>query len=164
NLDHPVWVDDDSFDVDRHLHRIGLPPPGGRSELSEICGHIASLPLDRGRPLWEMWVIEGVADTDCHRDGRLAVMTKVHHCGVDGVTGANLMSQLAVGCGAPAGRCAWSTWCPRPCPRWSRRCARPSRARRWRVRSPRRGPLSTPASPVAATSRTPNWTSSTSRR
>ncbi len=94
NLDHPVWVDDDNFDVDRHLHRIGLPPPGGRTELSEICGHIASLPLDRRRPLWEMWVIEGVAGTDCHRDGQLAVMTKVHHAGVDGVTGANLMSQL----------------------------------------------------------------------
>ncbi|WP_369807365.1 wax ester/triacylglycerol synthase family O-acyltransferase [Mycobacterium sp. 852002-51057_SCH5723018] len=94
NLDHPVWVDDDNFEVDRHLHRIGLPPPGGRTELSEICGHIASLPLDRRRPLWEMWVIEGVAGTDCHRDGRVAVMTKVHHSGVDGVTGANLMSQL----------------------------------------------------------------------
>jgi diacylglycerol O-acyltransferase len=94
NLDHPVWVDDTNFDVDRHVHRIGLPPPGGRAELSEICGHIASLPLDRGRPLWEMWVIEGVAGTDCHRDGRLAVMTKVRHAGVDGVTGANLMSQL----------------------------------------------------------------------
>ena len=94
NLDHPVWVDDDEFDVDRHLHRVGLPPPGGRAELSEICGHIASLSLDRRRPLWEMWVIEGVAGTDCHRDGRLAVMTKVHHAGVDGVTGANLMSQL----------------------------------------------------------------------
>lgn len=98
NLDHPVWVDDANFEVDRHLHRIGLPPPGGRSELAEICGHIASLPLDRGRPLWEMWVIEGVAGTDCHRvghpGGRLAVMTKVHHSGVDGVTGADLMSQL----------------------------------------------------------------------
>ena len=94
NLDHPVWVDDENFDVDRHLHRIGLPAPGGRSEFSEICGHIASLPLDRRRPLWEMWVIEGVAGTDCHRDGRLGVMTKVHHSGVDGVTGANLMSQL----------------------------------------------------------------------
>jgi diacylglycerol O-acyltransferase / wax synthase len=93
NLDHPVWVDDDNFDVDRHLHRIGLPPPGGRAELSEICGHIASLPLDRRRPLWEMWVIEGVAGTD-HRDGRIGVMTKVHHASVDGVTGANLMSQL----------------------------------------------------------------------
>ncbi|OBI83076.1 wax ester/triacylglycerol synthase family O-acyltransferase [Mycobacterium sp. 1245805.9] len=100
NLDHPVWVDDESFDVDRHLHRIGLPPPGGRSELSEICGHIASLPLDRSRPLWEMWVIEGVAGAD---SDRLAVMTKVHHCGVDGVTGANLMSQLcATEADAPA--------------------------------------------------------------
>ncbi len=103
NLDHPVWVDDENFDVDRHLHRIGLPPPGGRSELSEICGHIAALPLDRRRPLWEMWVIEGVAGTDCHGDGRLAVMTKVHHSGVDGVTGANLMSQLcATEADAPA--------------------------------------------------------------
>ena len=103
NLDHPVWVDDDSFDVDRHVHRIGLPAPGGRAELSEICGHIASLPLDRRRPLWEMWVIEGVAGTDCHRDGRLAVMSKVHHAGVDGVTGANLLSRLcATEADAPA--------------------------------------------------------------
>lgn len=107
NLDHPVWVDDEKFNVDRHLHRIALPAPGGRAELSEICGHIAERPLDRGRPLWEMWVIEGVAGTDCHRSnglgGRLAVMTKVHHAGVDGVTGANLMSQLcATQADAPA--------------------------------------------------------------
>ena len=94
NLDHPVWVEDKDFDVDRHLHRIGLPSPGGRVELAEICGHIASLPLDRSRPLWEMWVIENVAGTDAHDGGRIAVMTKVHHAGVDGVTGANLMSQL----------------------------------------------------------------------
>jgi WS/DGAT/MGAT family acyltransferase len=94
NLDHPVWVEDKDFDVDRHLHRIGLPAPGGRLELGEICGHIASLSLDRSRPLWEMWVIENIAGTDAHAGGRLAVMTKVHHAAVDGVTGANLMSQL----------------------------------------------------------------------
>lgn len=98
NLDHPVWVDDVNFHIDRHLHRIALPAPGGRAELAEICGHIAESPLDRRRPLWEMWVIEGIAGTDCHRlgdpAGRLAVMTKVHHAAVDGVTGANLMSQL----------------------------------------------------------------------
>jgi diacylglycerol O-acyltransferase len=94
NLDYPVWVDDDAFDLGTHLHRIGLPSPGGRRELAEVCGHIASVPLDRSRPLWEMWVIEGVADTDPRAGGLLAVMTKVHHAAVDGVTGANLLSQL----------------------------------------------------------------------
>ena len=94
NLDYPVWVDDDSFDLDRHLVRIELPSPGGRRELAEICGHIASAPLDRSKPLWEMWVIEGVADTDPRAGGLLAVMTKVHHAAVDGVSGANLLSQL----------------------------------------------------------------------
>jgi diacylglycerol O-acyltransferase len=94
NLDYPVWVDDDAFDLDRHLFRISLPSPGGRRELAEICGHIATEPLDRGKPLWEMWVIEGIADTDPHAGGVLAVMTKVHHAAVDGVTGANLLSQL----------------------------------------------------------------------
>jgi WS/DGAT/MGAT family acyltransferase len=94
NLDHPVWVEDEEFDVDRHLHRIGLPAPGGRVELAEICGHLASLPLDRRHPLWEMWAIEGLDGSDARKGGRLAVMTKVHHAAVDGVTGANLMSQL----------------------------------------------------------------------
>ena len=94
NLDHPVWVEDEEFDVDRHLHRVGLPAPGGRVELAEICGHLAALPLDRRHPLWEMWAIEGLDGTDARKGGRMAVMTKVHHAAVDGVTGANLMSQL----------------------------------------------------------------------
>ncbi|MGV0853849.1 WS/DGAT/MGAT family O-acyltransferase [Mycolicibacterium phlei] len=94
NLDHPVWVDDKDFDLDRHLHRIGLPSPGGPRELADICGHIASVPLDRSRPLWEKWVIENVDGTDPRDGGRVVVMTKVHHAGVDGVSGANLMSQL----------------------------------------------------------------------
>jgi diacylglycerol O-acyltransferase / wax synthase len=94
NLDHPVWVEDEAFDIGRHLQRISLPPPGGRRELAEICGHIASRPLNRDKPLWEMWVIEGVADTDPHAGGLLAVMTKVHHALADGMTGANLLSQL----------------------------------------------------------------------
>lgn len=94
NLDHPVWVEDEDFDVQRHLHRIGLPAPGGRAELAEICGHLAALPLDRRHPLWEMWVIEGLSGSGTRKRGRMAVMTKVHHAAVDGVTGANLMSQL----------------------------------------------------------------------
>src|SRR5690606_12898368 len=59
-----------------------------------ICGHLASLPLDRRRPLWEMWAIEGLDGQDPRKGGRLAVLTKVHHAAVDGVTGANIMSQL----------------------------------------------------------------------
>ena len=94
NIDHPVWVEDNDFDVDRHLHRIAVPAPGGRAELAEMCGHIASLPLDRSRPLWEMCVIEGIDGTDPRAGGGIAVLTKVHHAAVDGVTGANLMSQL----------------------------------------------------------------------
>jgi len=94
NLNYPVWIEDPDFDIDRHLFRISLPAAARQGELAEICGHIASLPLDRGRPLWEMWVIEADADIDTHQGGRLAVMTKVHHSVVDGVIGANLLSQL----------------------------------------------------------------------
>lgn len=88
NLDHPVWVDDADFDIDRHCHRVAVPAPGGREELAELCGNIAGQPLDRARPLWEMWVIEGLDD------GSVAVMSKMHHAGVDGVTGASMIAQL----------------------------------------------------------------------
>ena len=88
NFDHPVWVEDTDFDIDRHCHRVALPAPGGRDELAELCGDIAGIPLDRARPLWEMRVIEGLDD------GSVAVMSKMHHAGVDGITGANMMAQL----------------------------------------------------------------------
>ena len=89
NLDHPVWVDDENFQLRRHLQRVGVPAPGGRRELADICGYIAGLPLDRDRPLWEMWVLEGDANT-----GAVTVMLKVHHAIVDGIAGANLLAQL----------------------------------------------------------------------
>jgi WS/DGAT/MGAT family acyltransferase len=89
NLDHPVWVDDENFQLRRHLHRVGVPAPGGRRELAEACGYIAGLPLDRDRPLWQMWVLEGGGRSDS-----VAVMLKVHHAVVDGVAGANLLAQL----------------------------------------------------------------------
>jgi diacylglycerol O-acyltransferase / wax synthase len=89
NFDHPVWVDDELFDLARHLHHAALPSPGGPRELAEVCGHVAGLPLDRDRPLWEMWVIEGL-----HGNDALAVVLKAHHAVVDGVGGANLLAQL----------------------------------------------------------------------
>ncbi len=87
-LDHPVWVHDRHFDIDRHVHRLALPSPGGRAELAELTGHFAGLPLDRSRPLWEMWVIEG------YDDGKVVVFMKMHHSTVDGVSGSNLLSHL----------------------------------------------------------------------
>lgn len=93
NLDHPVWVEDAELDVSHHLHRIALPAPGGRRELAEVCGRIASIPLDRSKPLWEMWVIEGIAGTD-PQEGPIALMIKVHHAAVDGVSAGNLINQL----------------------------------------------------------------------
>lgn len=90
NLDHPVWVDDDTFDIDRHLHRIAVPAPGGRAEVSDFCARVAAYPLDRAIPLWEMWVIEGVAGG---RD-RVMVLTKIHHASIDGVTGAEVLARL----------------------------------------------------------------------
>jgi diacylglycerol O-acyltransferase len=87
-IDHPVWVADDDFDIDRHVHRMALPSPGSAAELDALCGHIAGIPLDRSRPLWEFFVIEGL------ESGQVAVFTKMHHSTVDGVSGANAISYM----------------------------------------------------------------------
>jgi diacylglycerol O-acyltransferase / wax synthase len=85
NLDHPVWVEDHDFDLDYHVRRIGCPSPGTEEQLSEIVGDIASRPLDRSRPLWEVWIVEGL------ENGYTASVAKMHHCTIDGVSGANFM-------------------------------------------------------------------------
>lgn len=88
NLDHPVWVEDHNFDIEAHVHRVGVPAPGGQKELADLCAHVAGVPLDRSKPLWEMWVMEGLAN------GCVGIMLRMHHAGVDGVTGAGLIAQL----------------------------------------------------------------------
>lgn len=88
HLDDPVFIEDPDFDITNHVHRVTVPPPGGREELAEVIGDVAGRALDRSKPLWETIVVEGTAD------GTVALVCKVHHACIDGVTGADLMSQL----------------------------------------------------------------------
>jgi len=88
SLGHPSWEDDPDFRVEHHVARWGLPAPGGESELREAVAHLFAAPLDRGRPLWEMHLLEGLCD------GRTALFQKVHHCMIDGMAGAQLLETL----------------------------------------------------------------------
>src|SRR5215210_7424457 len=84
----PSWMDDPHFKLDYHVRRTALPAPGGDEELRNLVGRIMSQRLDRSRPLWELWVAEGLGD------GRWAMISKVHHCMVDGVSATDLLSVL----------------------------------------------------------------------
>ncbi|RZU53385.1 diacylglycerol O-acyltransferase [Krasilnikovia cinnamomea] len=84
NLGRPVWVDDPDFDLDFHLRRTALASPGGDAALEGLVGRVMSQRLDRDRPLWENWLIEGLPE------GRWALLSKVHHCLLDGVSGTQL--------------------------------------------------------------------------
>ena len=88
HLDRPVWVDDPDFDIDRHLLRIAVPPPGGRHEVADLVGQLLSHQLDRSRPLWETWFIDGIAGD------KVALFMKYHHSLMDGMSGASLAEQL----------------------------------------------------------------------
>ncbi len=87
-LGHPVWVDDPEFDIDNHLRRAALPAPGGMRELGDFAADVISRQLHRDRPLWEMWLVEGL------EDGKIALVAKMHHSTVDGVSGAELLGVL----------------------------------------------------------------------
>ena len=87
-LDHPRWVEDPDFDLDHHLHSAVIASPGGERELAEFTAAVLSRPLDRSRPPWEMYVIEGL------RGGLVASLTKVHHAAIDGVSGEELVVNL----------------------------------------------------------------------
>jgi WS/DGAT/MGAT family acyltransferase len=87
-LGFPVWVDDPEFDIDNHLRRAALPAPGGLRELGDFAADVISRQLHRDRPLWEMWIVEGV------EDGKIALVAKMHHSTIDGVSGAELLGVL----------------------------------------------------------------------
>ena len=85
SMGRPVWVDDLHFNLDYHLRRTGLPAPGGDEQLRPLVARIMSQQLDRSKPLWEMWIVEGLDG------GRWALISKIHHCMVDGVAGTDLI-------------------------------------------------------------------------
>jgi WS/DGAT/MGAT family acyltransferase len=85
---HPIWVDDEHFNVSYHVRHTRLPGSGDDRQLKRAVGRILSQRLDRGKPLWEIWVVEGV------EGDRLALVSKVHHCMVDGVSGVDLVAVL----------------------------------------------------------------------
>jgi WS/DGAT/MGAT family acyltransferase len=87
-LANPVWVGDESFDVDRHVRRLALPSPGGDAELCELVGQILSERLDRARPLWQLYLVEGMAG------GRTALVAKMHHALVDGLAAVDVSTVI----------------------------------------------------------------------
>jgi WS/DGAT/MGAT family acyltransferase len=106
-LGSPVWVDDPHFRLGYHLRHTAIPAPGTEKQLRKMAARVFSQPLDRSKPLWEMWMVEGLSES------RWALLSKVHHCMVDGVAATDLMSIMFDDRteAAPGG-----SWAPRPEP------------------------------------------------
>ena len=109
---HPVWVDDQHFNIEYHVRHTALPRPGDARQLKRLSGRIMSQQLDRSKPLWEMWVVEGLEGGD-----HFAIITKIHHCMIDGMSSVDLLEVLLTPMPTdtiePAPR-----WLPRPAPTW----------------------------------------------
>ncbi len=87
-IDQPYWIEDPDFDLDFHLRHIALPPPGDRYQLAQQVARIVARPLDRRRPLWELYMIDGLDS------GHVAQLSKIHPCAIDGVSGAEILANL----------------------------------------------------------------------
>jgi len=85
-IGHPAWVDDEHFDIHYHVRHTALPHPGDERQLKRLVGRIMSQKLDRTKPMWELWFVEGVAG------GKLGVISKIHHCLIDGISGVDLLA------------------------------------------------------------------------
>ena len=109
SLARPLWVDDADFSVNYHVRRAALPSPGDEAELATVVGRVMEQQLDRRRPLWEAWLVEGLAD------GNWAIILKGHHALTDGIGGANIMAAFLDLQPEPAAPCT-DDWHPDPEP------------------------------------------------
>jgi WS/DGAT/MGAT family acyltransferase len=107
----PVWADDPNFNLEYHVRHTALPPPGGEQELKKLVGRLFSQALDREKPLWELWLVEGLGDS------RFAIVSKTHHCMLDGVSGVDLATVLMDREPRADPPPAPPSWSPRPAPR-----------------------------------------------
>jgi WS/DGAT/MGAT family acyltransferase len=115
-LGHPYWVDDPDFNLDYHLRRVACPSPGDHKALCEFMSQVYAYKLDRDRPLWMQWVVEGL------QGGKVALVMIVHHAYVDGVGAGWLMKRFYQP--LPADHFEnFPAWNPEPYPSWSRRFA-----------------------------------------
>jgi diacylglycerol O-acyltransferase / wax synthase len=105
----PVWVDAERFNIEYHVKHSALPRPGSERQLKRMAARVMSQRLDRGKPLWEIWVVEGLEGERC------ALVTKTHHCMIDGIAGVDLMTVLLSGDPAAPGAPAVE-WLPAPAP------------------------------------------------
>jgi diacylglycerol O-acyltransferase len=106
----PVWIDDPHFNLDYHVRHTALPSPGSEEQLRILAGRIFSQRLDRTKPVWEMWLVDGL------EGGRFAIIAKTHHCLVDGVSGVDITTVLFDLDREPAQAAAPSPWLPQPEP------------------------------------------------
>src|SRR5215213_8932626 len=146
NQGRPVWVDDPHFNLDYHVRKTALPAPGSEEQLRNLAGRVFSQRLDRDKPLWELWVVEGL------EGDRFAVVSKTHHALVDGVSGVDIASVLFDTQAEPQAP-------PDPGRRWLSGC--PSRPRSRAASAPRCGLRAEwryrPTSRSSASARWPGW-------
>src|SRR4051812_10735194 len=91
SLDRPYWIDDDAFDIEFHVRHVALPEPRNWRQLCIECARLHARTLDRNRPLWEMWIIEGLDDVEGVPRGSFGVFFKIHHAAVDGISGREMI-------------------------------------------------------------------------
>ncbi|MFD9741630.1 wax ester/triacylglycerol synthase domain-containing protein, partial [Umezawaea sp. NPDC059074] len=109
HVGRPVWVDDDHFQILYHVRHTAVPSPGGDDQLRNLAGRLFAQRLDLTKPLWEIWLVEGL------ENGRWAIISKVHHCLIDGVAGTDLM-QLLLDARKEVALPEPKEWTPQPSP------------------------------------------------